>query len=423
MSDPASIGLLGIYVDYSSAPQAQSIQPTSFTNVTWAELVLLYLAALQVPPLSPSEVLTTNNINNMLTWMEASNPPASWWGTGNNPLSLGTLQQILATIRDMETPPVGNYTSQNYGVSGASGAYQFEQATWQSLTQKYGIGTQYAYAAAAPPAIQDLIAASQISQLLQQYGNNVSVIPLIWYTGNAQGTISAADLAANNGLQPSTYQANWMAKYNSLSPGYPATGAQYKDLASAAYNTAQLLLSSPEYSPIVTALANNASPSDFSTAVVQSNWDPGHFGVPVNGPSQYAVPGRDVTYLSTLPQPTETTAPSSHGTNPSSASGIGWNWANPQAWQLKPAISFPNQPSMSPVPNFVSIDPSNLNTTYDSATGFGHVPASSGGNTGVHGTGSGPGTSTECSSECSPSECSTECGSECSTECGSECSP
>jgi hypothetical protein len=120
---------------------------------------------------------------------------------------------ILDTIKNQES---GSYTSNPYGPGGASGAYQFIDSTWQGLTKEFGIGQQFPRAYQAPAQVQDQVAADYVGQILQQNNEQVPIIPLVWYTGNPQGQISASALAANHGLLPSTYQANWLAEYNKL---------------------------------------------------------------------------------------------------------------------------------------------------------------------------------------------------------------
>lgn len=120
---------------------------------------------------------------------------------------------ILATIRQKESG--GNYSIPGpIGMPGsASGAYAFTDATWRSLTARYGIGTQYAKAYLAPPAIQDAIADRYVSQILQENGGDVSKVPLVWYTGNPRGEMSDAALRANRGLTAQQYQQDWLSKY------------------------------------------------------------------------------------------------------------------------------------------------------------------------------------------------------------------
>lgn len=121
-----------------------------------------------------------------------------------------TVSKILATIRIRESG--GNYQAQARG-STASGAYQFINSTWRSLTKKFGIGAEFERAGDAPAAIQDSVAAAYVNDILRANNNDVTKVPLVWYTGNAQGRMSDAALAANRGLTPETYQRNWLAAF------------------------------------------------------------------------------------------------------------------------------------------------------------------------------------------------------------------
>lgn len=75
---------------------------------------------------------------------------------------MASLTDVLALIRQNESggrynlPPSANY---DYPNSHASGAYQFQPATWQQWTAASGIGTQYSEAYLAPPGVQDAVAA------------------------------------------------------------------------------------------------------------------------------------------------------------------------------------------------------------------------------------------------------------------------
>ena len=153
-------------------------------------------------------------------------PRATAAEIANLPAIPADVEKILATIRTKESG--GNYGIPHpIGMPGqsASGAYAFTNGTWQSLTKKYGIGTEYSSAYLAPPPIQDAVAARYVQEILQQAGGDVSKVPLAWYTGNIQGKMSASALATNNGLTPQAYQANWMQTY---------TGGQY---SSSSYDT------------------------------------------------------------------------------------------------------------------------------------------------------------------------------------------
>lgn len=130
----------------------------------------------------------------------------------------GDTDRILATIRQMESS--NNYTAQN-PTSSASGAYQFIDSTWQSLTKKFGIGTEYRSAKDAPPAIQDQIAQRYLSEILQQANGDVSKVPLAWFTGNVAGKSSAVSQD-----QVSSYQSKWLGIYNQQPAGRQMAGMQ-----------------------------------------------------------------------------------------------------------------------------------------------------------------------------------------------------
>jgi hypothetical protein len=122
----------------------------------------------------------------------------------------GDVDRILATIRKRESG--GNYSAQARG-SSASGAYQFIDSTWQSMTKKFGMGTEFASAGMAPKEIQDAVAKAYVQDILKRAGGDVSKVPLEWYTGNLQGTMSPAALRANKGLTAESYQSKWMSEF------------------------------------------------------------------------------------------------------------------------------------------------------------------------------------------------------------------
>ena len=172
-------------------------------------------AANAAKPAADASRTTTNTGSGNI----AGAPTASAAQMENLPSIPADIEKILATIRTRESG--GNYGIPHpIGMPGqtASGAYAFIDASWQGLTKKYGIGTEYPRAYLAPPPIQDAVAAKYVQEILQQAGGDVSKVPLAWYTGNIQGKMSAAALATNNGLTPQAYQAKWMADY---------TGGQY----------------------------------------------------------------------------------------------------------------------------------------------------------------------------------------------------
>jgi hypothetical protein len=167
-------------------------------------------AANAAKPAADASRTTTNTGSGNI----AGAPTASAAQMENLPSIPADIEKILATIRTRES-------GGNYGIphpigmpnQTASGAYAFVDSTWQGLTKKYGIGTEYPKAYLAPPPIQDAVAAKYVQEILQQAGGDVSKVPLAWYTGNIQGKMSAKALAVNNGLTPQAYQAKWMADY------------------------------------------------------------------------------------------------------------------------------------------------------------------------------------------------------------------
>ena len=123
------------------------------------------------------------------------------------------ISNILATIRSKESNTAGGYKAKNPN-SSASGAYQFLDGTWQALTKKYNIGTEYQHAMDAPPEIQDAVARNHVSDILKQVNGDVSKIPIVWYTGNPQGKSNAVSQEVIL-----KYQQEWMANYSKLGGG------------------------------------------------------------------------------------------------------------------------------------------------------------------------------------------------------------
>lgn len=130
----------------------------------------------------------------------------------------GDHADILATIRSRESR--GDYSIKSKS-SSASGAYQFINSTWRGLTEKFGIGKEYRTAADAPPAVQDAVAAAYVADILRRNNNDLSKVPLEWYTGNSEGRISAAAIGLNRGKTPDVYVDEWMTDYYKITGKSP----------------------------------------------------------------------------------------------------------------------------------------------------------------------------------------------------------
>ena len=176
------------------------------------------------------------------------------------------VEKILATIRTRESG--GNYSIPHpIGMPNqtASGAYAFTNKTWQYLTKKYGIGTEYSSAYLAPPPIQDEVARRYVNDILRRSGGDVSKVPLEWYTGNIDGVMSAEALAANNGLTPQAYQAKWMADYNDPS-SITKGGGQYSASAVPTSDTGMA-----KFQAMASKMMSNFKPTNLMTRKIPSN--------------------------------------------------------------------------------------------------------------------------------------------------------
>ena len=140
------------------------------------------------------------------------------------PLPGGDVGRILATIRQRESR--GNY-QEHSGSSTASGAYQFTNDTWRGLTKKFGIGTQYATAAAAPSSVQDEIAKLYVSDILKRHGGDVSWVPREWYAG-PKGFLTPHELQVNRGQTVEAYQRRWLADYAKQGGGAVSGGGHIR---------------------------------------------------------------------------------------------------------------------------------------------------------------------------------------------------
>ena len=136
-------------------------------------------------------------------------------GAGGGPAGTASdVDKILATIRTRESG--SNYGIQAKG-SSASGAYQYIDSTWAAMTKKYGMGGEFTHAKDAPKEVQDAIARKNVEEILAKNKGDLSAVPKTWYTGNAQGNMSAAALAANKGLTADQYAGGWLNDYSKIS--------------------------------------------------------------------------------------------------------------------------------------------------------------------------------------------------------------
>jgi muramidase (phage lysozyme) len=124
------------------------------------------------------------------------------------------IRRILSALKSKESS--GDYNAKN-PKSSASGGYQFIDSTWRSLSNKYGIGTEYKTAKSAPSEVQDIVAARYVADILADNNNDVTKVPVVWYTGNAAGQMSEEALAVNKGLTAERYQSDWLRRYNAMS--------------------------------------------------------------------------------------------------------------------------------------------------------------------------------------------------------------
>jgi hypothetical protein len=140
--------------------------------------------------------------------------PGAPAGPGNLPAIPADIGKILAAIRTNESG--GNYgeNSSKKG-SSASGAYQFIDSTWKAQSAAAGIGTEYPKAYMAPPEVQDAVAANYVKNILKMpdVNGDVSKVPLVWFTGNARGAISASAQGVN-AVTPQQVQDKFMKTYD-----------------------------------------------------------------------------------------------------------------------------------------------------------------------------------------------------------------
>lgn len=141
----------------------------------------------------------------------------------------GQLAAFLAAIRAHESG--GSYSAANPS-GGASGAYQFIQPTWDSWAAQAGY-PQYVGqpASAAPPQVQDAVAAAMANSYYQTYGGNWQNVAEAWYypawAGNPAYQNSVPDPAAGNTLTVGEYGSGVVSTMSQIlkSPNAALTSA------------------------------------------------------------------------------------------------------------------------------------------------------------------------------------------------------
>jgi len=136
---------------------------------------------------------------------------------------------ILATIRHFESGD--DYTQQSHAVAtggrngggNPTGAYQFVYTSWDNYAG-------YAEAFMAPPNVQDELATTNVTSILDAFDGDPAWVPVAWYVGmggarNVQdGTWSTAYVPnpAFNHMSIGDYQARWLDYYTTIA--LPAAG-------------------------------------------------------------------------------------------------------------------------------------------------------------------------------------------------------
>ena len=123
------------------------------------------------------------------------------------------IQTILDTIKERESYGGRYDIHDTVAGSSASGAYQFTDSTWQAKAREYGIDiSSYPRAYMAPPEVQDEVARRYVEEILANTNGDVSMVPVVWLSGNYRGQIDEAGRAINPTME--AYRSSWMAAYN-----------------------------------------------------------------------------------------------------------------------------------------------------------------------------------------------------------------
>lgn len=169
-----------------------------------------------VPATTTTTIAPTMTTVALTTTPSTTGPPAAATTTTVAPAqqNIGIysddIGNVMATIRYMESR--GQYgIPPNRG--NASGAYQFIASTWAGYSG-------YAHAYLAPPHIQDERAALDIVRFLEQWNNDISMIPVMWYYPRASREPALMDIvpvpSAGNVLTIREYQTRWLGVFATI---------------------------------------------------------------------------------------------------------------------------------------------------------------------------------------------------------------
>jgi murein DD-endopeptidase MepM/ murein hydrolase activator NlpD len=117
------------------------------------------------------------------------------------------VEVVLATIRELES---GGRYDVGPNKARASGAYQYIPSTW-----RHEGGFAQAYL--APREIQDARARADVERILELYGGDVSMVPVMWYYPRAASDARWMDRVPNpaggNRWTIREYQERWMERF------------------------------------------------------------------------------------------------------------------------------------------------------------------------------------------------------------------
>lgn len=195
---------------------------TTSTTSTTTTTVPVETTTTTTTPIAPPETTTTTTAPAATTTTTTTTVPVAPTTTTTvpaepEPTARGVtvypeqIQHILATIRYLESR--GIYTHPpNKG--NASGAYQFIGSTWANYAG-------YAHSYLAPPHIQDERAALDVNKFLDQWDNDVSMIPVMWYLPIAAREPWRMDVVPSpqhgNVLTIREYQTRWLGVFAFIS--------------------------------------------------------------------------------------------------------------------------------------------------------------------------------------------------------------